>query len=44
MQNFPQQFQTIISQKEKTFSSFFTAFLECDLNLQHFERKMSMLA
>ena len=39
MQNFPQQFQTPISQKQKTSSGFFIAFLECSSNLQHFEKK-----
>ena len=39
MQNFPQQFQTPISQKQKTFSGFFIAFLKCAWNLEHFEKK-----
>ena len=39
MQNFPQQLQTQISQKQKTFSGFFIAFLECASNLEHFEKK-----
>ena len=39
MQNFPQQIQTSISQKKKTFSGFFITFLECSLNLEHFEKK-----
>ena len=39
MKNFPQQFQTPISQKQKIFSGFFTAYLECASNLQHFEKK-----
>ena len=39
MQNFPQQFQTPISQKQKIFSEFFIAYLECASNLQHFEKK-----
>ena len=39
MQNFPQQFQTPISQKQKMFSGFFIAYLECALNLEHFEKK-----
>ena len=39
MQNFPKQIQTSISQKQKTFSAFFIAFLECSLNLEHFEKK-----
>ena len=39
MQNFPQQFQTPLSQKQKTFSGFFIAFLKCALNLEHFLKK-----
>ena len=39
MQNFTQQFQTILSQKQKTFSGFFIAFLNCALNLEHFQKK-----
>ena len=39
MQNFPQQFQTPLSQKQKTFSGFFIAFLKCALNLENFEKK-----
>ena len=39
MQNFPQQIQTPISQKQKIFSGFFIAYLECASNLQHFEKK-----
>ena len=40
MQNFPQQFQTPISQKQKIFSHFFIAYLECASNvLEHFEKK-----
>ena len=39
MQNFPQQLQTPISQKQKMFSRFFIAYLECVSNLEHFEKK-----
>ena len=39
MQNFPQKLQTPISQKQKIFSGFFIAYLECAYNLQHFEKK-----
>ena len=39
MKNFPQQLQTPISQKQKIFSRFFIAYLECASNLQHFEKK-----
>ena len=39
MQNFPQQVQTPRSQKQKMFSGFFIAYLECASNLEHFEKK-----
>ena len=39
MQNFPQQLQTPISQKQKMFSGFFIAYLEYASNLEHFEKK-----
>ena len=39
MQNFRQQIQTPISVKQKTFSRFFIAYLECASNLEHFEKK-----
>ena len=39
MQNFPQQLQTHISQEHKIFSGFFTEYLECVSNLEHFEKK-----
>ena len=36
MQNFPQQFQTPLSKKQKIFSGVFIAFLKCAWNLEHF--------
>ena len=39
MQNFLKQFQTLLSQKQKTFSGFFIAFVKCAWNLEHFEKK-----
>ena len=39
MLNFTQQFEPPLSQKQKTFSVFFLAFLKCALNLKHFEKK-----
>ena len=39
MQNFPQQFQTRLSQKQKNFSGFFIAFLKCAWNLDYFQKK-----
>ena len=39
MQNLPQQFQTPLSQKQKSFSRFFILFLKCAWNLELFEKK-----
>ena len=39
MQNFVEQFQTPLSQKQKTFSGFFIAFLKFAWNLEHFQKK-----
>ena len=39
IQNFPQQLQTPISQKQKIFPGFFIAYLECASNLENFEKK-----
>ena len=39
MQNFPEQFQTPFSQKQKTFSGFFIAFLKYAWNLEHFQKR-----
>ena len=39
MQNFLQQLQTLLSEKRKTYSGFFTEILKCAWNLQHFEKK-----
>ena len=39
LQNFWQQLQTPLSQKGKTFCGFFNAFIECALNLEHYEKK-----
>ena len=44
MQNFPQEFQTPISHKQKIFSRFFIAYLECASNLEHFEKKAEHLS
>ena len=37
--NFAKKVQTVLSQKQKTFSGFFIAFLKCAWNLKHFEKK-----
>ena len=39
MENLVQQFQTPLSQKQKTFSGFFIVFLKCAWNLDHFQKK-----
>ena len=39
MRNFPEQFQTPLSPKQKTFSGFFIAFLKYAWNLEHFQKK-----
>ena len=39
MLNFTQQYEALLSEKQKTFSGFFLAFLKCALNLEHFEKK-----
>ena len=44
MQNLPQQFQTALSQKQKTISRFFIAFLKCAWNLEHFQKKVDIQA
>ena len=39
MLNFTQQLEAPLSQKQKTFSEFFLAFLKCALNLEHLGKK-----
>ena len=39
MLSFTQQIEARLSQKEKTFSGFFIAFLKCALNLDHLGKK-----
>ena len=39
MKNLPQQFQTPLCHKQKTFLEFFIAFLKCAWNLEHFQKK-----
>ena len=39
MQNLRPQFQTPLSQKQKTFSEFFIALLKCAWKLDHFQKK-----
>ena len=39
MQNFQQQLQTALSQKQNIFSLIFIAFIKPTLNLEHFDKK-----
>ena len=39
MQNFLPQLQVLLSEKRKTFSGFFIAFLKCAWNLEEFEKR-----
>ena len=39
IKNLPQQFQTLLSPKQKTFSEFFIAFVKCAWKLEHFQKK-----
>ena len=39
IKNIQQQFQTPLSQKQKTFSGFFIAFLKFAWNWEHFQKK-----
>ena len=39
MLNFTQQLEALLSQKQKTFSLLFLAFLKYALNLEHFEKE-----
>ena len=38
-ENLTQQIQILLSQKRKTFSRFFSAFLKSTLNFEHFQKK-----
>ena len=44
MQNFPEQVQTPLSQKENPFSGFFITFLKGAWNLEHFQKKYEYLS
>ena len=43
-ENLPLPIKRQLSEKQKNFFLFFIAFLECSLNLEHFENKMSLVA
>ena len=42
--NLLQPIQILLSQKQKTFSQFFSAFLKSTLNFEHFEKKINLIA
>ena len=42
--NLTQPIQILLSQKQQTFSEFFSAFLKSTLNFEHFQNKMTLLA
>ena len=44
MENLPQQYQTPLSHKQKTFSGFFITFVKCASNLEHFQKKDEYLS
>ena len=42
--NLLQPIQILLSQKQKTFSQFFSAFLKSTLNSEHFQKKLNLIA
>ena len=42
--NLTQPIQILLSQKQKTFSQFFSAFLKSTLNFESFQKKMTLIA
>ena len=42
--NLMQPIQILLSQKQKTFFKFFSAFLKSTLNFEHLEKKMTLIA
>ena len=42
--NLTQPIQILLSEKEKTFSEFFSAFLKSTLNFEHFQKKITLIA
>ena len=42
--NLTQPIQILLSQKQKTFSQFFSAFLKSTLNVEHFQTKITLIA
>ena len=42
--NLRQPIQILLSQKQKTFSQFFSAFLKSTLNFEHIQKKIKLIA
>ena len=42
--NLTQPSEILLSQKQKTFSQFFSAFLKSTLNFEHFHKEMTLIA
>ena len=42
--NLTQPIQILLSEKQKTFFEFFSAFLKSTLNSEHFQKKMTLIA
>ena len=42
--NLTQPIQILLSQKQKTFSQFFSPFLKSTLNFEHFQTKITLIA
>ena len=42
--NLTQPIQILLSQKQQTFSKFFSAFLKSSLNFEHFQKNMTLIA
>ena len=42
--NLLQPIQILLSQKQNTFSQFFSAFLKSTLNFEHFQKKINLIA
>ena len=42
--NLTQPIQILLSQKQKTFFEFFSAFLKSTLNFEHFQKKINLIA
>ena len=42
--NLTQHIQILLSQKQKTFSQFLSAFLKSTLNFEHFQKKKTLIA